>query len=191
MRPLFSALYWVRLESIPFHPMGAVAAEPQNCLAQSNSLPDIIRCDTYRSVSKSWCVFLSSLYCISLLIRSRIHKTSVHYGTSWKNRPAVPVLATSLRLFYVEDTELRARLFWLCRIVGKNVLLLRLLDVVLVVMCSTYHGLGVQRERSVLLREGNTNNVIKQHWDSWSRYNIIFVWFVISEVGRLCFLINN
>jgi len=45
--------------------------------------------------------------------------------------------------------------------VGKNILLLRLLDVVFVVTCSTYHGLGVQREQSVLLREENTNNGIK------------------------------
>jgi hypothetical protein len=83
-----------------------------------------------------------------------MHKTSIQTEqTKTKNRPADPVPVTSLWLFYGEDTELQALLFWLWRIVGQNILLLRLLNVVFVVKCSAYHGLVMQREQHVLLRE--------------------------------------
>jgi uncharacterized protein YcfL len=57
--------------------------------------------------------------------------------------------------------------------VGQNILLLSLLNVVFVVTCSAYHGLGVQREQSVLLREENTSNGMKTILRLLFRYDII------------------
>jgi hypothetical protein len=140
MCPLFSiVLSQTRICDIP---SDECSSRDLPCKIQKSS--DKILCGSYRSVSKSRCVFLSSLYCISLLIRFRIHKTSVHTEKAEKNNPAVPVPVTSLWLFYGEDIELRALLYWLWRIVVQNVLMLRLLNVVFVVSCSTYHVLGVR-----------------------------------------------